>query len=427
MGGAPCSTLTDSHTNDLVWTQDTVKTLLTKYKIDVSLYGQGAAKSLAKLAEDIKSGACRFMLDTTCRGKLVRVVDVVLLRVRYSNSGAKDKKGSGKILVQRKEKTSDGQEFESLGLPGTKLRPSEDKKEAVWRIMNTIIRMQDCDVEFNHGEGEIVQETEESKSYPGLQTIYRKHIVEGLVREGKGDILRKFGLPQGEDFTSVGDKQETRFWSWWTDEHCKQVGLAVEGQMEKATFQGFANVPIPLTEEMLQSLFTKYGVDVHNFGRNNAKTLLDIARELTYGEVSLIEAKGKILRCADVVLLRLTDSSGKEGPCKTLIEAKNYWKDVEGAVKRTRDSKRLPGLKRRAGENVFDAVERLLISTLRLDVHAIRIGDEKPVLIEEESVSPYYPGMTTRYRKYIVSASLRKKGEVDERKVQVGGDSGARV
>ncbi|CAE8588444.1 unnamed protein product, partial [Polarella glacialis] len=55
--------------------------LLKDHNIDITQFGVGEAKTLEQLASEVQSGSARLMLDATCHRKLVRVVDVVLLRL----------------------------------------------------------------------------------------------------------------------------------------------------------------------------------------------------------------------------------------------------------------------------------------------------------------------------------------------------------
>ena len=73
----------------------------------------------------------------------------------------------------------------------------------------------------------------------------------------------------------------------------------------------------------MKEFLLKFNLDLSKFGEGDAKTLEDIAQEMSRGESSLMEAQGCVIRTADVVLLRLTDSETG----KTLIEARNKWGD----------------------------------------------------------------------------------------------------
>lgn len=62
---------------------------------------------------------------------------------------------------------------------GTKMRPNENVKATTLRIVEQILEK--SKVSFKYADREVLEEKEESPSYPGVVTVYRKHIVEGNV------------------------------------------------------------------------------------------------------------------------------------------------------------------------------------------------------------------------------------------------------
>merc|ERR550532_1765385 len=92
-------------TNNAAPGQDETKMfekMLQEHNIDTKMFGKGKAKTLTGLAGEVRSGAARLMLDATEHKKLVRVVDVVVLRIRPSGN-ARDRRAEPKILIEYEE------------------------------------------------------------------------------------------------------------------------------------------------------------------------------------------------------------------------------------------------------------------------------------------------------------------------------------
>jgi len=111
-----------------------VRYMLREHGIDDTLFGQGEAKTLEHMASEVQSGAARLMLDATEHKKLVRVVDVVLLRL-YNT------KEHGKLLVETGEQFPDGRRRNIARLPGTKKEPHENSKETAQRILQDTLQI----------------------------------------------------------------------------------------------------------------------------------------------------------------------------------------------------------------------------------------------------------------------------------------------
>lgn len=75
-----------SKANDsgLKMTVDTLDYQLKRAGVDTSQFGVGAAKTLKELCSEIVRGESLLMTDVTGEAELLRVVDVVLLRIIYS-------------------------------------------------------------------------------------------------------------------------------------------------------------------------------------------------------------------------------------------------------------------------------------------------------------------------------------------------------
>merc|ERR1712137_1518209 len=78
-----------------------IKKQLEDHKISTDLFGKGQARTLREFVQELQTGAARLMLDAEKCKTMVRVVDIVLLRITIGSGN------STKYLV-RKE-TKDGE------------------------------------------------------------------------------------------------------------------------------------------------------------------------------------------------------------------------------------------------------------------------------------------------------------------------------
>merc|ERR1712224_748541 len=69
-------------------------------------------------------------------------------------------------------------------LPGTKRRPNENIITTCRRILATMLKIEEDEVNLSLGQTELIEEEKDSPSYPGITTVYRKHIVVALVARG---------------------------------------------------------------------------------------------------------------------------------------------------------------------------------------------------------------------------------------------------
>lgn len=150
------------------WTASSLTDILTKHCVDISCYGQGMAYTLQDLLEELNGGSSVLMHR---RNRLIRVTDVVLVRI-YSG---------GKVLVEAKSTLKDGREVVRNRLPGTKRRPTENFWRAARRLVDSMPEIRDR-VVLVFGDEETEVETQESMSYPGIQSVYRKATVRGTLK-----------------------------------------------------------------------------------------------------------------------------------------------------------------------------------------------------------------------------------------------------
>mmetsp|Transcript_28033 Transcript_28033/g.61208 ORF Transcript_28033/g.61208 Transcript_28033/m.61208 type:complete len:750 (-) Transcript_28033:137-2386(-) len=346
--------------------------------IDMSKFGQGTAKTADDLVHECQIGASQLMLDATTHKKVVRVVDIVLLRLV-----SKDKK----ILVQTSEKHQD-RERNISQIPGTKKLPHENLSQVAKRVISDRLQMgTDCKVTLNPSSIESYEEEENSPSYPGLQTVYRKQIVEATA-----EVL---GTKQSGAFKST-DQGITYSWTWLSEKACQQKNVKLRAPAKTGDISALVPAPVGFKQEELEEYLSKSGVDINKFGENNTKTLQEFSEELTKGEATLTRRNdGKVIRVVDVVVLKLAKSGGD-----LLVEVE----ETNHGVKKVLN--RLPAVKRRSDENQFYSAQRVLSSVLKVDPNGITLNHTNVGIGEEEKDSPSYPGLASAYRKRIINAEV---------------------
>jgi len=374
----------------------TVCKMLEEHGINIAKFGTGDAKTMEQFATEVHLGNAILQLDAQHHKKLVRVVDVVLLRIKHEAGGVK-------YLTEFSELYSDGRTRDNLArLPGTKKEPHENTKATVQRIIKDMLNMNDVQIDLDLAKKEVFEEEEESRSFPGVMTIYRKEIVEGVMVSTDPGILKKLGLKDSKEpeFNHTHDKN-TKVFKWLSDAECKNKKIKLHAPQDGEDVSGLVQAPVGYTEEQLTKYLQENGVDATKFGTGGTKSLKEFSDELLKGEASLMtDADGKVVRTVDIVLLILK----KQGTDSTLVEVSE--KNSEGI---TNPLNRLPGAKRRPDENQFVAAQRILKRQLKMDENLVSLNSVDVKVIEEQKDSPSYPGLTTIYRKRIISAELLKQ------------------
>ncbi|CAJ1372857.1 unnamed protein product, partial [Effrenium voratum] len=359
---------------------------LVEHNIDPNIFGVGKAKGIEQLAKEVETGASRLMLDAQQHKKLVRVVDIVVLKLRPADGSC--------LLVEFKEKFPDERERETMRLPGTKKEPHENARQTSERILKEMMNMDPSMVTFDFSSVERQEEETDSISFPGVTTVYRKELVECKVTTPDKATLQQVGLPGLSQWHATDAQGNTKFFMWLTDTEAeaKKVKLKVHG----SHISTLVRAPIGLDEEALREYLKTNGIDINQFGQNGTKSLKEFSSELIKGETRLLQVDGEILVITEVVMLILTNSANKE----TLIQVGQVWPDGK-----TSTQARIPGAKRRPDENQFLCARRILKRQLEIDENAVRISQDVGYL-EEDRSSKSYPGLKTVYRKRVI------KGEV---------------
>jgi len=380
---------------------------LQEHGIDTSAFGKGEAKTLQQLAAEVQSGAAVLMLDATEHKKLVRVVDVVALRIMAPGD-------TDKFLIETSETFSDGRTRATGRLPGTKKDCHENTKDVAERIVAEMLDLKGSNVVFDFSLQEEFEEEMKSPSYPGVTTVYRKLIVEGTLiaaavidsgAERRPSAATCFESSQ--EFSKKDATGNTKFFHWMSPKDCEEKNIQYKKPVDDDDHSCLVQAPIGLSEDDLTTYLKAYMVDVNQFGTGKAKTLEEFSHELMKGDSSLNHAAdGTIIRIVDVVLLKLTnDETGK-----VLVQTIQTYKDGSEVT-----LNRLPGAKRRPDENQFLTARTIVQRYLRIDDNHVTCNAKDVVSFEEEKTSLAYPGLRTVYRKRIVNARLALKRPVNRR------------
>jgi len=366
-----------------------IKKQLEDHGINTGAFGKGEAKTLKQLAAEVQSGAAVLMLDATEHKKLVRVVDVVALRICAPD---------GKILIETGEQFSDGRKRSTNRLPGTKKDPHENTKQVAERIVADYLDLGGSKVSFEYDIKEVFEESDMSPSYPGVCTVYRKQFVQGQLKPA-GARCSSY-TTEGDAFLKKDNTGNTKFFRWMEPAQCENEHIQYKKPAEDDESSALVQAPIGLNEEDLTTYLEKYKVDITKFGKDNAKTLMEFSSELLQGESSLCHGTdGSIIRVVDIVLLKI--KNGENG--KILVQAKQTYPDGKEVV-----LNRLPGTKRRPDENQFVSARRIVKRQVMINDNHLTCDAGNVQAVEEEKPSLAYPGLRTVYRKRIVSATLTK-------------------
>eukprot|EP00971_Amphidinium_carterae_P060819 1203946-Amphidinium_carterae.1 len=242
----------------------------------------------------------------------------------------------------------DGTRREQLNrLPGVKKEPHENLRNAAERILMMMPNMHDCKVVFDFKHKEVFEMEEESRSYPGVRTVYRKQIVQGRVIQRDDKQSRVWTM------NSFKNARSTKFFSWMSEEECVRKSVKLWPKEGKAEVSSLVPAPVGLKVEALGRFLKSNNIDPSAFGKAHTKTLQELSMELTSGESILMQLDGmRVVRLVDVVLLKIQKPGPNGSPDEVLIvtdetDAKSIKQDFEEGV----TVQKLPGTKRRADEN----------------------------------------------------------------------------
>eukprot|EP00448_Togula_jolla_P008186 CAMPEP_0170603380 /NCGR_PEP_ID=MMETSP0224-20130122/18883_1 /TAXON_ID=285029 /ORGANISM="Togula jolla, Strain CCCM 725" /LENGTH=794 /DNA_ID=CAMNT_0010928261 /DNA_START=49 /DNA_END=2433 /DNA_ORIENTATION=- len=391
--------------------ENVIKQMLTEHGIDYTKWQD----RLPTFVREIQTGTARLMLDASKHKNMVRVVNVVLLRICHGSGSEK------KYLVKMKERLFQGRNLKSgMNLiPGTKKRPYENTVRVAERLLAERLQMTRCEIRWRGllSMKEDFEEAEDSPNYPGVRTVYHKHILEGAVTTKNAEELARVCLTTGEEFMCTDSQKNERWYRWCTETECKAKQVKLFAPRAKGDVSALVHAPVGYSEEELLLFLYNSGVDVSQFpeispallehlNANNIDTskitpntnprpkqrsLASLSEETIAGQVCLEKAQnGKFLRIVDVAILRLSRRDGRI----LVIE--------EDGIKR------MPAAKRRPDENSFLAVSRLITHQLQLNENYANIDEKTMKVFNQATISPAYPMMDTLYRKRCIRADLQE-------------------
>jgi len=152
---------------------------LSNAKIDITKFGTANYGSLDDFAEELMRGEAA--LEKQPDGSILRVVDIILLRLEMRTGGA--------ILVEATETARDTKESKKLErLPTVKRRDNENVFSAAQRLMAKVMKIDIDTVTLDHQNVVVVEQFQQADAYPDIKTKCRKRTVTGYY-EGIG-----FGL-----------------------------------------------------------------------------------------------------------------------------------------------------------------------------------------------------------------------------------------
>merc|ERR1712151_387884 len=230
-----------------------------------------------------------------------------------------------------------------------------------------------------------------------MGTVYRKEIYEGVVTTTDPKVLQRLGLNNENhcQFQHEDSQKYTRYMIWLTDAQCKEKKIQLRAPQEGTDVSGLVHPPIGFEEEQLQEFLKKNKVDVSKFGKDGVKSLAEFSEELVKGEAALMVYRKEIIRVVDVLILKLQRANGD-----IVVEV------AETANGTTKETKRLPAVKRRTDENPFWAAHRVLNRVLKIEENIVTLDPNNMLVLEERTTSTAYGGLPTLYRKRIISAKL---------------------
>eukprot|EP00405_Crypthecodinium_cohnii_P035617 CAMPEP_0206532686 /NCGR_PEP_ID=MMETSP0325_2-20121206/4534_1 /ASSEMBLY_ACC=CAM_ASM_000347 /TAXON_ID=2866 /ORGANISM="Crypthecodinium cohnii, Strain Seligo" /LENGTH=345 /DNA_ID=CAMNT_0054029219 /DNA_START=42 /DNA_END=1077 /DNA_ORIENTATION=- len=306
--------------------------------------------------------------------------------------------GRPRLLIETEECYPDGRKRETVRLPGTKKEPHENAKTTAERILQDMLDVPLSAVTFDLSCTTRFEE-ETDPSYPGVRTVYRKEIVEAMVKVGDAVISQKVGLPGFTTWSCKGKDGNTKTFQWFTEDDAKARNIKFNAAGSEVV-SALVRAPIGLSEEQLREQLEGAGVNVEMYDKSalyGTKSLKDFSAELIRGEAALVrDAKGDLQRVVDVVMLIIVHPATGD----ILVQTEYEKKDGSKAL-----LNRLPGAKCRPDENQFLSARRILRRQLDMDENDANILHPAR-LIEEERPTDAYPGLKTVYRKRLIRAAL---------------------
>lgn len=203
------------------YTSDTeLERELARHHIDPSAFGNGKAKTLPDLREELARGECRLQSHPSPSGvdgppELVREVYIVRIRLKYRDH----------ILVHESQTLPDGRTRAKNTLVAEKMLQDEAHEAAVSRALKEELGLESGTFEMDPNSWLTVMESNESPSYPGLRSEYHISAVEvnlDVAQAAEQGLLSALGIRDGgierPDFDTNEDKGNGKItvnhWRW---------------------------------------------------------------------------------------------------------------------------------------------------------------------------------------------------------------------
>lgn len=143
----------------------TVRDLLESHGVDTSEYGQGAAKTVEHLADEVAKGETELVVDE--QGRISRRIAIAAINVLTT-----DARGDYWELYEKSQEFTDGRR-RTRNLPQSlseKTIPGESPTDATERALTEELGVSDDDIVARYDIGTTDEPPRISNSYPGLAT-----------------------------------------------------------------------------------------------------------------------------------------------------------------------------------------------------------------------------------------------------------------
>merc|ERR1719329_1501059 len=112
--------------------------------------------------------------------------------------------------------------------------------------MNDMMDLGGRKVTFDFTVKQVFEEQEMSPSYPGVQTVYRKEILEGVMEGDANGYVGQNGAWSRKDKTG-----HTKFFAWMPEADCAKNGVHYKAPDQGDEVSGLVMAPIGLEVEEL--------------------------------------------------------------------------------------------------------------------------------------------------------------------------------
>lgn len=366
---------------------------LEAYKVDTTQFGKATAKPVEFLFRELEDDQCHLLR----RGdRIVRVVDLLALRIKYQGAGS----AQAKYLVETVQQFRDGRRRQVNRVPAVKVRLAGSGAERaiaeVARYLKTVVGTTDqviileSEIKAYVSHHDQSSYNEVSNNFPGLNTLYRKTTLNAAVNlKAEASELRQIGLPMEAPFAfEYGDINSTFEWRPADRESVSQ-GLIPSA----ADAEGFKPLLFTWTEETMTSQLRYHRIDISKFGVGEARSIKAFVQEANTYETRLFSNGQELRRHLDILVIKIKNPMGTY-----LVETSHSFGKGQ-----TKEKSAFPATKVRPFEDKVWAVRRLLREiSVPNSVSKIMFGSSQT----ERKESPSYPGVVTVYSKQVVDVEL---------------------